>query len=343
MFNSASIPQSNDYHPFGMVMPGRLYQGSLTAGGSYRFAFQGHEEDSESGLVNYKYRMHEPRLGRFFAVDPLSHKFSYNSPYAFSENRVIDGIELEGLEVFILSKGSNLSALLSGGTSAGLMIGPDGVYAMGAWNIGIETDISVNSSTMIAFYPTMPHTSYAEGSGWSLGVSAGEGIVYNFSAIYSGGYGGVAVSAGFGGTALPLSASGYYGETYTTPMMGPMENWANTYTDHLINLVDIELVGLNNRIDLSAKMLKFYRDEIAILTDMKTNLSKRLNVPDLTEDQKNTILNSDYYLDIDKRISEYESLYKEEGDKVIKLMTDRSNLKEGRKILNNAKESLKNQ
>jgi hypothetical protein len=46
--------------------------------------------------------MHDPRVGRFFAVDPLAAKYPYNSPYAFSENRVIDGIELEGLEVFVL-------------------------------------------------------------------------------------------------------------------------------------------------------------------------------------------------------------------------------------------------
>lgn len=35
---------------------------------------------------------------RFFAIDPLAAKYPHNSPYAFSENRVIDGIELEGLE-----------------------------------------------------------------------------------------------------------------------------------------------------------------------------------------------------------------------------------------------------
>jgi hypothetical protein len=43
--------------------------------------------------------MHDPRVGRFFAIDPLFRKYPYNSPYAFSENRVIDGKELEGLEV----------------------------------------------------------------------------------------------------------------------------------------------------------------------------------------------------------------------------------------------------
>ena len=43
--------------------------------------------------------MHDPRVGRFFAVDPLAGRYPYNSPYAFSQNRVIDGVELEGLEM----------------------------------------------------------------------------------------------------------------------------------------------------------------------------------------------------------------------------------------------------
>ncbi len=42
--------------------------------------------------------MYDPGIGRFFAVDPLAAEYPYNSTYAFSENRVIDGVELEGLE-----------------------------------------------------------------------------------------------------------------------------------------------------------------------------------------------------------------------------------------------------
>jgi hypothetical protein len=42
--------------------------------------------------------MHDPRLGRFLSLDPLSKMYPHNSPYAFAENRVIDGVELEGLE-----------------------------------------------------------------------------------------------------------------------------------------------------------------------------------------------------------------------------------------------------
>jgi len=42
-----------------------------------------------------------PDLGRFFNVDPLSEEYTYNSSYAFSENVLINAIELEGLEKII--------------------------------------------------------------------------------------------------------------------------------------------------------------------------------------------------------------------------------------------------
>jgi uncharacterized protein (TIGR02594 family) len=37
-------------------------------------------------------------LGRFLSVDPLFKEYAWNSTYAFAENRVIDGIDLEGSE-----------------------------------------------------------------------------------------------------------------------------------------------------------------------------------------------------------------------------------------------------
>jgi RHS repeat-associated protein len=74
----------------------------------FRRGFQGQEHDDEvkgeGNSVNFKYRMHDPRVGRFFAVDPLTYKYPHNSPYAFSENRVIDSRELEGLEKFEVNK-----------------------------------------------------------------------------------------------------------------------------------------------------------------------------------------------------------------------------------------------
>jgi hypothetical protein len=49
-------------------------------------------------MYHYKYRQHDARLGRFWSVDPLARKYPFYSPYAFSGNRLIDRVELEGLE-----------------------------------------------------------------------------------------------------------------------------------------------------------------------------------------------------------------------------------------------------
>jgi len=87
----------NDYYPFGMLLPNR-YESS----GAYRYGFQGQEKDDEikgeGNSLNYKFRMHDPRVGRFFAVDPLFREYPYYSPYSFGGNKPIRNIELEGLE-----------------------------------------------------------------------------------------------------------------------------------------------------------------------------------------------------------------------------------------------------
>jgi RHS repeat-associated protein len=79
-------------------LPGRNYSSD-----SYRYLFQGQEHDDEiNGAVGtsyaFEYRIHDPRIGRFLSIDPLAAKYPHNSPYAFSENRVMDMVELEGLE-----------------------------------------------------------------------------------------------------------------------------------------------------------------------------------------------------------------------------------------------------
>jgi hypothetical protein len=79
---------------------------STVTGKAYRFAVQGQDEDDEIYGARgthycFEHRMHDPRVGRFLSLDPLAAKYAYNSPYAFSENRVLDGIEFEGLEVVL--------------------------------------------------------------------------------------------------------------------------------------------------------------------------------------------------------------------------------------------------
>jgi RHS repeat-associated protein len=82
---------------FGMLVPNR--HGSSN---SYRYGFQGQEKDDEikgeGNSLNYTFRMHDPRVGRFFTKDPLEAEYPWYTPYQFSGNKVIEFVELEGLE-----------------------------------------------------------------------------------------------------------------------------------------------------------------------------------------------------------------------------------------------------
>jgi RHS repeat-associated protein len=78
--------------PGGIVTP-EIYSG-------YNYKYQGQERQDELGLNwdSFKWRNYDMAIGRFMSIDPLAEKYSYQSPYNFSENRVVDSRELEGLE-----------------------------------------------------------------------------------------------------------------------------------------------------------------------------------------------------------------------------------------------------
>ena len=96
----ADLRSSQDYSPFGVTLKERA--STLAGTEDYRYSFQGQEHDDEikgkGNSVNFKYRMHDPRLVRFFVVDPLTNTYPYLSPYHFSHNSPIYMIEIEGLE-----------------------------------------------------------------------------------------------------------------------------------------------------------------------------------------------------------------------------------------------------
>jgi RHS repeat-associated protein len=92
------------YYPFGLTMAG-ISSKALNGAAENKIKFQDQEFSSKefsdgSGLDMYefKWRMHDPQIGRFWQVDPLAEKYLYNSTYAFSENKVVVHRELEGLE-----------------------------------------------------------------------------------------------------------------------------------------------------------------------------------------------------------------------------------------------------
>jgi len=66
-----------------------------------RYLFQGQEMDDEvkgeGNSVNYSFRMHDPRLGRWMNCDPLEGKFPSWSPYVFCFNNPLALVDLDGM------------------------------------------------------------------------------------------------------------------------------------------------------------------------------------------------------------------------------------------------------
>jgi RHS repeat-associated protein len=112
------ILEENHYYPFGLKhtnynVDKKKYENDIEIQGKTKIApynsntnvlnkykFQGQERQDELGLNwdSFKWRNYDPAIGRFMNIDPLAEKYSYQSPYNFSENKVIAYRELEGLE-----------------------------------------------------------------------------------------------------------------------------------------------------------------------------------------------------------------------------------------------------
>jgi len=128
-------------------MAGRIFSST-----DYDYGFQGQLEDDEikgeGNSVNYKYRMHDPRIGRFFAVDPLTRDYPHNSPYAFSENSTIAFVELEGLEKFFAANGDYL----------GSIDGSQKIRIVSESNVKYATTVLNNQKTLSGEFPFLNNT-----------------------------------------------------------------------------------------------------------------------------------------------------------------------------------------
>jgi len=96
--NGIEILEENNYYPFGLKHQGYNSDNLQPA---YKYKYQGQERQDELGLNwdSFKWRNYMPDLGRFFNIDPLAEDYPYNSPFAFQENKIGLGRELEGLEL----------------------------------------------------------------------------------------------------------------------------------------------------------------------------------------------------------------------------------------------------
>jgi len=107
----------------------------------YRFGFNGMEKDNElKGIGNsydFTFRAYDSRLGRFMGIDPLFKQFPWNSAYAFAENRVIDGVDLEGGE-FKYSTLDPLAGIRSANFTMDVM---KGIVKTAAAGLGVITEV----------------------------------------------------------------------------------------------------------------------------------------------------------------------------------------------------------
>ncbi|WP_109302121.1 DUF6443 domain-containing protein [Aquimarina sp. AU474] len=97
--NTHEIRREQNYYPFGLEHKG--YNAILIGVKNNFKTYQGQEltEDLGINVHEWKYRISDPAIGRFWQIDPLAEKYTYNSTYAFQENKMGIGVELEGLEV----------------------------------------------------------------------------------------------------------------------------------------------------------------------------------------------------------------------------------------------------
>jgi len=81
-----------------MLQPGRQY----SAGTGYRYGFNGKENDNEvkgeGNQQDYGMRVYDPRIGKFFSIDPIISNYPELTPYQFASNRPISAIDLDGLQ-----------------------------------------------------------------------------------------------------------------------------------------------------------------------------------------------------------------------------------------------------
>jgi len=99
--------EEDHYYPFGLTMAGisdKALKGNY-AQNKKKFVGQLYDDDLDWDTYQFKFRTDDPQLGRFWQVDPIASKYEYNSPFAYAENKPINGIDMEGKEFWSMIAG----------------------------------------------------------------------------------------------------------------------------------------------------------------------------------------------------------------------------------------------
>ena len=96
---ASEIRREQNYYPGGLEHTG--YNSSMYGVKNNLKTYQGQEFTDDLGLNTHewRYRISDPATLRFWQIDPLAENYVYNSTYAFQENKLGMGTELEGKEL----------------------------------------------------------------------------------------------------------------------------------------------------------------------------------------------------------------------------------------------------
>jgi RHS repeat-associated protein len=99
----ATIVESYDFEPWGLLMPGR------TLGSGTKEGFTDKERDTETGLDYFGARYYMPALARWGAVDPLAEKHLEWTPYNYVLNNPLALIDPDGRQVWANGNGMRMA------------------------------------------------------------------------------------------------------------------------------------------------------------------------------------------------------------------------------------------
>jgi hypothetical protein len=174
--------QTNETDPFGLTIQPLSSTGATLQ--NYRFQNQEKIEDFGLNLNWFKYRPEDPTYGRMWQVDELAHKYVHNSTYAFSENKVTNHIELDGLEAVPAKKpndinnsvnSAGMNAKISPGLAAGAEVSPLG-FKFGAF-INLSTIDAVSSQIDAVQGVSLLKVATPKDYTQSVGIDGGVGLV----------------------------------------------------------------------------------------------------------------------------------------------------------------------
>lgn len=142
---------------------------------AYRYTFNGKEQDAETDLQDYGFRIYNPALGKFLSVDPLTAIYPMLTPYQFASNTPIQAIDLDGLEA-ANATGATPCHVCVGGTTASIQ------NQSSSSNPSATTSPASSSNSQLLGNPTLKGVF----AGTNVSTPAPANTVKNNSAVQSG-------------------------------------------------------------------------------------------------------------------------------------------------------------